>query len=77
MGRELTKMEKKVLKTLIDHKGDLVTYDELADSLWGVGEFKTYWAINKLAGRLRVKLHTLGVVKSKIESVRGQGYILS
>lgn len=77
VGRGLTKMEKKVLGILIDHKSDLVTYDELADTLWGVGEFKTYWAINKVLERLRLKLRTLGVVEAKLESVRGQGYILS
>ena len=75
MGKELTKMEKKVLKLLIEKIGDLVTYDEFADVIWGQGEFKTYWAINKLVGRMRPKLEKLGVTM-KIEPVRGQGYIL-
>lgn len=52
-----------------------MSYDDLADKLWGEGEFKTYWAINKMIGRLRHKLIKIGV-EAKIEPVRGQGYIL-
>lgn len=75
IGKELTKKEKVVLKLLITHKGELVTYDELADSLWGQGEFKTFWAINKIMGRMRPKLAKMDL-RVKIEPVRGQGYIL-
>ena len=77
IGKELTKTEKKAIRSLVERQGELVTYDELADVLWGVGEFKTYWAINKLVGRLRSRLDRLGINKNRLESVRGQGYILS
>lgn len=73
--QELTKKEKVTLKLLLRREGELVTYDELADTLWGEGEFKTYWAINKLILRLRSKLRELGLEKV-ITPVRGQGYIL-
>lgn len=76
VSRELSSLEKKVLKLLTEHQGELVSYDELADAVWGVGEFKTFWAINKLVERLRVKLDKLGIAKERIESVRGQGYLL-
>lgn len=72
----LSKLEKKVLRVLLDHKGELVEYDALADSVWGVGEFKTFWAINKLVERMRVKLNKLGIDGKRVESVRGQGYLL-
>lgn len=76
IGKELTKLEKVVLKQLIERMGDLVTYDELADLVWGEGEFKTFWALNKVVERLRHKLVELGVEGSRLESVRGQGYVL-
>lgn len=75
-GKELTKKEKTVLKLLVTRMGDLVTYDELADAVWGAGEFKTFWALNKLIERMRPKLSPLGVDGHTIESVRGQGYLL-
>lgn len=53
-----------------------MSYDELADTVWGVGEFKTFWALNKMVERMRVKLEKLGIEGERIESVRGQGYIL-
>ena len=46
VGKELTKQEKVVLKLLVGRLGDLVTYDELADEIWGEGEFKSFWALS-------------------------------
>lgn len=77
VGKELTKQEKVVLKLLVSHLGDLVTYDELADVMWGEGEFKSFWALNKVVERLRHKLVEIGIAGSRLESVRGQGYLLS
>lgn len=65
------------MKLLIDHKGELVEYDTLADTVWGVGEFKTFWAINKLVGRLRNKLSRMGIDEKRLVAVRGQGYLLN
>lgn len=76
VGKELSKLEKKMLKVMIDHQGELVSYDALADSVWGEGEFKTFWAINKLVGRMRGRLESLGIGGDRVESVRGQGYLL-
>ncbi len=77
VGKELTKQEKVVLKLLVGRVGDLVTYDELADEIWGEGEFKSFWALNKVVERLRHKLVGIGIEGSRLESVRGQGYLLS
>jgi hypothetical protein len=73
---ELSKLEKKALHHLIEKTGELVTYDELADLVWGIGEFKTYWALNKIIERMRDKLKKMGIEPTRIESVRGQGYLL-
>jgi len=76
VAKELTKQEKEILKQMIKKTGDIVTYDELADIIWGEGEFKTFWAINKTMQRMRNRLKTLGIESVKIEAVRGQGYLL-
>lgn len=54
-----------------------MTYDELSDEIWGEGEFKSFWALNKVVERLRHKLVAMGIEGSRLESVRGQGYLLS
>ncbi len=77
VGREITKQEKVVLKLMVTRLGDLVSYDELADIVWGQGEFKSFWALNKVVERLRHKLLEMGIEGSRLESVRGQGYILN
>jgi hypothetical protein len=53
-AKELTKKKKEIMKQMIKRTGDIVTYDELADIIWGEGEFKTFWAINKMMQRLRI-----------------------
>jgi len=70
------KKEGVILKKLIGRRGDLVSYDELADSIWGEGEFKSFWALAKLVERLRKTLGVMGIDPARIESVRGQGYLL-
>lgn len=75
-GSDLSRLEKRVMKLLTLNRGELVTYDQIADSVWGEGEFKTFWAINKLVGRMRVKLEKLGIEKERVKAVRGQGYLL-
>jgi len=77
LGKEMSKNEKKVIKILIQRQGELVNYDELADEIWGVGEFKTFWAINKLITRVRSKLEKLAIEGKRVKAVRGQGYLLS
>jgi hypothetical protein len=72
--KELTKQEKEIMKQMIKKTGEIVTYDELADIIWGEGE--CFWAINKMVQRLRNRLETLGIESLKIEAVRGQGYLL-
>jgi DNA-binding response OmpR family regulator len=65
--------EWEIMSTLLGRPGDLVTYDEFATRIWGEGEFRSYWAINKLVQRIKVKLLRLGVSAQLLHVVRGQG----
>lgn len=69
----LPKQEQKLLIELLRKEGGSVSYDELADALWGEGHFHTFWAISKLVARARSKLAAMGVA-GKIVSIRGVGY---
>lgn len=65
--------EAKILKQLIDKNGEMLTYDDLADLIWGEGKFKSYWAINKLVQRINKKIKKLNII-FEIKGVRGVGY---
>ncbi len=65
--------EVKVLKELINKNGEVLTYDNLADLIWGEGKFKSYWAINKMVQRINKKIKKLEVY-FEIKGVRGVGY---
>lgn len=68
------KKERRIFEILLRHTGDVVSYDELADVVWGEGEFKSFWALAKLVERLRKTLSEIGLDPKRLESVRGQGY---
>lgn len=65
--------EYKLLKCLIDKNGEILTYDDIADLIWGQGRFKSYWAINKIVQRIQKKINSLNIAL-KIEGIRGVGY---
>lgn len=65
--------EIKVLKELINKKGEVLDYDDLADLIWGEGRFKSYWAINKIIQRINKKIKQLEI-SFEIKGVRGVGY---
>ncbi|MFH1244305.1 MAG: helix-turn-helix domain-containing protein, partial [bacterium] len=76
VDKAMGKKEKIILKKLMEKFGELVSYDELADAVWGEGEFKSFWALAKLVERMRVALQKMGVDPKRVRSVRGQGYLL-
>ncbi len=67
--------EAKVLKELISKNGEILTYDDLADLIWGEGKFKSYWAINKLLQRINKKIKKLNI-NLQIKCIRGLGYTI-
>ena len=72
---DLTKNEYSILYFLSTHKNKLVTRDELMDYLWESEEFIDDNTLSVNIRRLRTKLEEIGL-SDKIETKRGQGYIL-
>ena len=76
INQHLTKKQTIVLKFLLKNRNELVSFDDLADELWGQDDFKSLWALNKAIQRLRTKLSSLGFSQENLKVVRGQGYVL-
>ncbi len=72
---ELTKNEYNILRFLSSHRQKVVSRDDIMDFLWESEEFIDDNTLNVNVKRLRVKLEELGL-KDKIETRRGQGYLL-
>ena len=70
----LSPTELKLLRVLVDHRGQLLTYGVLLDALWNVGvELADKHALAVAVNRLRKKLET--EVHSYIANVYGMGYL--
>ena len=72
---DLTKNEYSILYFLSIHKNTVVPRDELMDYLWESEEFIDDNTLSVNIKRLRNKLEELGL-QDKIETKRGQGYLL-
>lgn len=72
---ELTINEYNILRFLSSHRQEVVSRDDIMDFLWESEEFIDDNTLNVNVKRLRVKLEELGL-KDKIETRRGQGYLL-
>lgn len=72
---ELTKNEYSILYYLSMHQEKVVSRDEIMDYLWESEEFIDDNTLNVNMKRLRTKLEELGL-ENKIETRRGQGYLL-
>ncbi len=68
--------EEKCLILFTKNKNELVSYDQIADCIWGEGKFKSYWAINKLVQRIIKKLDKLDIENVRILGLHGKGYKL-
>jgi len=75
-GKEFSEKEEKLLKLLIKRKGEVVSFDEVADCWWGEGEFVSLWALNKAGQRLRNKLVRLGFNREVLRTIYKKGYCL-
>ena len=72
---ELTKNELRILSTLAQHPGSIVSRDDLMTDLWSSDMFVDENTLNVNVNRLRKKLEEAGL-KDVIETKRGQGYLL-
>jgi two-component system response regulator ResD len=70
----LTQTEFDLLEVLIEHKGNVLSREQLVDLIWGIdfqGDDRT---IDSHIKNLREKLHAFGIEKSFIKTVWGIGY---
>lgn len=73
---ELTKNELRILQTLLERKGSLVTRDELMLRLWDSDSFIDDNTLTVNINRLRKKLESAGLAGC-IMTRRGEGYLLN
>ena len=71
----LSKNEMLILSYLYNHRGRIVTRDELMTDLWNNSEYLNDNALTVNISRLRGKLSEAGI-EDVIETRKGQGYIL-
>lgn len=71
--------EENLLKLFIKNAGNVVTYDQIGECLWGDESYDKYsqFSISKVVENIRRKLLNLGLNKEIIVSVRKRGYLLS
>ena len=72
---ELTKNEMIIFTYLLNNRGRIVNRDDLMTDLWNNNEFINDNALTVNISRLRNKLQDFGL-ENKIETRKGQGYIL-
>lgn len=78
VGKLLSRSEKDILIELARNKGEVVSFDKVADILWGEDDYKSLWAVNKSVQRLRVKLNSnWGLPISSLKTLRKRGYVYS
>lgn len=74
-GVELTKNELGILKCLMDHKGTIVSREELIRELWEMEAFVEDATLTVNMNRLRKKLAEIGL-EEYLVTKRGQGYLI-
>ena len=72
---ELTKNEFRILDTLMEHRGELVSRDTLMMRLWETDSFVDENTLTVNVARLRRKLESVGL-NEFIRTRKGQGYIV-
>ncbi len=70
---KLTKTENKIFDLLVKQKGNIVSFDEIAKTVWGEDYFDKYseYAITKHIENLKNK-----ITENSIHSQRGYGYVI-
>jgi hypothetical protein len=66
-----------VLKLFMEHTGDIVGRDMVAQAIWGTYWERRYsdWSIDSTIYRLRNKLSLVGLEKSSLKTVKSRGFL--
>lgn len=72
---ELTKSEQRIMSTLLEHRGRVLSRDELMVELWNTDEYVSDGTLTTLISRLRTKL-TVHCGKELICTKKGIGYMI-
>lgn len=77
--KSFTKQEENLLKKLIETKGEIISFDDTADILWGEDSFDKYSpaAMAKVIENIRRKIKDQGINKELVFTKRGKGYCLN
>lgn len=74
---KLTKKEAKLLKYLIDNKGQAISRDELLDNIWNIDQEVYTRTVDNFISRLRKYFEEDTKNPSYLKSVRGVGYMFT
>lgn len=74
----LTKTEAKVVSQMILNEGKVVTFDEIADIIWGDDSDEKFslYALTKTIERIRKKIEIQGMHSQIIQTKKGEGYMI-
>lgn len=75
LSAELTGNELRIIRMLANHKGNIVSREDIMNDLWDSEEFIDDNTLTVNVTRIRKKFEKIGL-KDIIETRRGQGYIL-
>lgn len=73
---KLTPREVELLAFLVEHKGEVVSRDDIVNAVWGENYYGDYRAVDTLIARIRGKIpeHKAGI---EFKSVYGVGYMIN
>jgi DNA-binding response OmpR family regulator len=73
----LTRTETLILRNLMEKAGQLVTYEDLAETVWGISYADASKTLKVYVRRLRSKINELAADSVNIQAKPGVGYLLS
>lgn len=74
--QDLTLNERQVMYMLIKKSNNIVSFDEISDTIFKDDNSFSLFALSKFMQRLREKLEKNGISGSFIQTLRGKGYLL-
>jgi DNA-binding winged helix-turn-helix (wHTH) protein len=77
MPQQLTPTEWQLLRTFLEHPGEVLSRTQLATSVWSDGLDSAFGKVEVSVSRLRRKLEAVDGRTTLIETVRGNGYRLT